>query len=521
MSDPSFPGEQPGSSYAPVGPPGPAPAPEVEWQRLDPRMLLVHPVRELIRFLPPLIGLFLAGAASGGGRAWQLLGVLVPVVLGLLRYLTTSFRIMGGRVELRRGLLNRHVLSTPLDRVRTVDLTASLIHRVLGLTTLRIGTGTTSVGEDDELDLDGLPVDRARALRTDLLRAAAPSSYDDHDTPHDPASPGAEEPPVVSLDLAWVRLAPLTSSGVVVAVGLLGGGSQVLGSLDLWDDVHPGSWSLGIPGWTVVVAAALLFALVVSAISVAGYLVTNWDFRLSRSHGSWHLRRGLLTTRETSIDEARVAGVSVGEPIGLRLAGGARLSAIVTGLSLGEAGSAVLVPPAPRTVVDRVAGVVLGSPSALLAPLTSHGPAARRRRFVRAVVPVLVLVAAVGLLVVLGDAPWWVLLAPVALLPLAVLVAADRAAALGHALVDGFVVSRAGSIGRRRDHLSVDDVIGWNLRATWFQRRVGLTSLVATTAGGRQSVTVQDVPESLAVTLADDALPHVVRQFLASPLGVE
>ena len=30
------------------------------WQRLDPRMLLVHPVRDIIRFLPAVIGLSLS-----------------------------------------------------------------------------------------------------------------------------------------------------------------------------------------------------------------------------------------------------------------------------------------------------------------------------------------------------------------------------------------------------------------------------------------------------------------------------
>ena len=42
-----------------------------QWQRLDPRMLLVHPVRELIRFLPAVIGVFLAGTASGN-EVWHL-----------------------------------------------------------------------------------------------------------------------------------------------------------------------------------------------------------------------------------------------------------------------------------------------------------------------------------------------------------------------------------------------------------------------------------------------------------------
>jgi putative membrane protein len=66
---------------------------EGQWQRLDPRMLLVHPVRELIHFLPVLLAFFVAGAATGGTDApWKLLGVAIPVALGILRYFTTSFR---------------------------------------------------------------------------------------------------------------------------------------------------------------------------------------------------------------------------------------------------------------------------------------------------------------------------------------------------------------------------------------------------------------------------------------------
>lgn len=486
------------------------PAPQIddlaEWQRLDPRMLLVHPVKEITRFLVPLVAVFVAGQASGGGAPWELLGVLFPVALGLMRYLTTSFRIAGGRVELRRGLLDRHVLSTPLDRVRTVDLTASPIHRLLGLTTLRIGTGTIATGEDDELDLDGLPTERARALRADLLHAAPATEVD-------PDADLTPQPPVLTLDLAWLRYAPLTSSGAVVTAGLIGAAGQVFGATG-GIEVDSRTWDLGMPGWTVVALGVVAIVVLVSAVSVLGYLVTNWEFSLTRGPGAWHLRRGLFTTRETSLDETRVAGVTLSEPLGLRLAGGGRLSAIVTGLGAGQAGSSVLVPPAPRDVLERVAGVVLGTDSPAHAPLTGHGPAARRRRWTRAVGTAEVLGAALAVAVLLAGGGWWAVLG-LALPLLAVPLAADRVRSLGHALSDGYVVARSGSLARRRDHLAVDDVIGWNLRATWFQRRVGLTSLVATTAGGRQSVTILDVPEPRAVALADATLPHVVRQFLA------
>ena len=73
---------------------------------------------------------------------------------------------------------------------------------------------------------------------------------------------------------------------------------------------------------------------------------------------------------------------------------------------------------------------------------------------------------------------------------------------------------RSGSLNRRRDALETDGVIGWNLRATWFQRRAGLTTLVATTSGGRQAVTAIDIPEPVALALAHAAHPHLIGQFL-------
>ena len=186
---------------------------------------------------------------------------------------------------------------------------------------------------------------------------------------------------------------------------------------------------------------------------------------------------------------------------------------IVTGLDRSQQGSSTLVPPAPRETVERTARAVLGVDAPVIGPLVDHGPAAVRRRWTRALVPAALLVVAAVVAVVLGAPAW--LLAAVVVLPVAALLAADRVRALGHALVDQHVVARAGSVVRRRRALEVSHVIGWNFRATWFQRRVGLTTLVATTAGGGQAVPVLDIPEDLAVALAERALPDLVSQFRA------
>jgi putative membrane protein len=476
------------------------------WQRLNPRMLLVHPVRDFVRFLPAIVGILVFGRSSSDGGWWGLVGVGIPVALGLLRYLTTSYRITAGRVEVRHGFLNKRVVSAPLDRVRTVDLTASLIHRALGLVTLRIGTGQSAANGEERLALDGLAVADAAALRERLLHLTPTK---DGDGP--PRESAARE--VLRLDLAWVRFAPLTSTGIAIAGAAVGVLAQsihtfaVAPAIDL-DRVE----RLGIVLLAVLGTVGVLVTICVLA--VVGYLLTNFGFRLTHTgaEGSWHLQRGLFTTRETTLDDARVSGVSIGEPLGLRLARGARLAAIVTGLDKKQQGSSVLVPPAPRAVVDRVAVEVLDTASPVTAALVTHGRAAQRRRWTRAMVPAgAVAVAAL----VAAYAVWsgFALLAPLALAVGAVL-AHDRWRGLGHALVDDHLVARSGSLDRRREALHTPSVIGWNVRATWFQRRVGLTDLVATTAGGRQRVEVIDIDVASATALASSATPGLLDQFV-------
>lgn len=483
-----------------------------EWQRLDPRMMLVHPIREVIRFLPVLLGVFVASAATRGDIWFQLAAIGVPILLGLVRFYTTAYRFHADRVELRRGLFTTNTLSTPLDRVRTVDLSASPIQRLLGLATVRIGTGTATAGEGG-LDLDGLPASRARELRHQLLTSIAPAA---------PAADEGAEAPVVGERVVarfrpgWLRYAPFTSSGFVVLAGLLGLGSQVVGGLDISIDADSPSvddFLLGI-GLVAIPVGLLVAALVVTAFSVLGYLVTNGNFALSHTlpDGSWHVRRGLLTTRETSVDDDRLRGVSIGEPLGLRLARAARLSAIVTGLDRSRPGSSALLPPTPRALVDRVAADVTGAPAAVAAELTGHGPRARTRRVTRALVPAALVAIALVVLSATTGRVWPTLLAVLCLLAGAGL-GLDRARGLGHLLADGWLVARSGSLTRRRELLATDAIIGWNLRATWFQRRAGLVTLVAATAGGRQAVVVLDVPEPVAVDVASRAVPDLVSQF--------
>jgi putative membrane protein len=128
---------------------------------------------------------------------------------------------------------------------------------------------------------------------------------------------------------------------------------------------------------------------------------------------------------------------------------------------------------------------------------------------------IIVLVASAGP----AQVPSWAWPASLLLLPLGAVLAYDRYRSLGHALAGGILVTRAGSLVRRRSMLACDGIIGWNLRQSFFQRRAGLATLVATTAAGRQRYAVLDVPLDEAVRLADRALPDLLAPLLTGPDG--
>lgn len=499
------------------------------WRRLSPRMLAVHPVQELIRAFPALLGLLVAGSTSGHGSGWSLLGVGFVVVIGTLRWFTTTFRITPDQVQVRRGLLRRRALAVPRDRVRTVDVTANPMHRVVGLARVVIGTGRSDRKGDSGLMLDALPAAQAARLREELLhRPVQADTTTSQTTPTETTEPTTrapateEETSLAVLDPAWIRYGPFTLSGVLAIGVLLGLGWRVVNEADIdlrrAGPVQQLTAHLEHAGWVVAAAEVGVGLLVVVAVaSTLAYVLAFWNFRLSRhSGGTLHVARGLLTTRATTIEERRLRGIEISEPLLLRAVGGARCIAIATGLRVGrgaERGGSMVLPPAPKSEAERVAGAVLRNARPVTAALVPHGVRAHRRRYTRALGGWALVV---GILVVLRwlagvpDSAWE---AALVLTPAVVWVARDRARSLAHGMCDGMLVSRWGSVVRRRCVVSCDGIIGWNLRQSFFQRRAGLVTVTATTAAGRQRYAVQDVDIEEGVRTANAATPGLLTAF--------
>lgn len=516
---------------------------EAVWRRLSPRVVWVDVAVTLLSLSPGILAVWVAGGELSPGLLWPLatlaaLGVARGVG-DIIRWAFTSYRLTATDLERRTGVFVRRHRMIRRDRVRSVDTTAKLRHRVAGLRVVTVGAGQQTSAGESALLLDALSRDDAAALRAELLAggtaggtAGTPSPPATDDTvdsegikaAEGPASGGADRSEVLArLRPWWVVYNMFSIWAYLMAAGLLWGLYWLVSSFGVdVAGIVAGLADWEALGWIGITIVVLLGCGLFGALGLGvNFLVGYWGFELSRvtsEHGSQlQTRRGLFSTREVTRDESRMRGMSVGEPLLWRWMGMADTSVITTGLSLWDAQApTAILPRGPISVARRVAQDVFGASNPLEAPLERHPRSALRRRLWWATLVSAVLPLAFALPVSEGLVPPWVLWAALGVWPLALLAAVIAYLALGHSIAGDYVVVRSGMLSRTTSALRRDAVSTIAVRQSVLQRRLGLCTVSAMTAAGWSIYEAPDVAAATAVDFAAEVAPGVLDEFLAT-----
>ena len=466
-------------------------------------MLLVHPVHEVLRQIPLLIGAVVLGSATGNPM-WSVAALAVTIGFGVLRWFTTTYRIEPDEVQLRTGLLQRKVVSVPRNRIRSVQTDARLLHQLLGLTVLRVSTGQQASG-DTEFALDAVPAEDVPRLRAILLADSLAPADDSGDQADSAGRLLARWHP------SWLRYSPLSFTGLAMIVAAVGvvyqtGLGAALEHSRLAESGRDAAQRFGVIASVAVVIAVVVLASVV--LSVLRSLVTFGNLVLRRDADLLHLEHGLLRKREHTFDMRRLRGGTLRQPLLVRLLGGARLDAVMTGVA-GAGEASLLLPPCPVRTAESVLTELIENADAVSGPVRAHGPAAARRRWTRAFAAPAVGTAGLAVATAFVTVPIWAWIALAVVTLCCAFLAADRARALGHRVDGSWLVARAGSVERRRDCVAAAGIIGWTVRQTFLQRRAGVATLIAATAAGVKRYQLIDVPAELGWSIAATASPWV------------
>ena len=262
-------------------------------------------------------GMLAAGAYFAAQGSWlivafmALLFVFFSVGSLYLRWLKLEFRVGADELRIDSGWLSRTSRAIPFDRVTDVDLEQGPIHRLFGLARVKLETGGSAGGKEEEGVLHTISLERAEALREHVRarKGRAPVAA--------AAAAEAEGPPLFAMDGRRVLTAGLFNFSLAVIAGLFGV-TQTMGDAlgfdpferQFWVDLLARSGPVRDFIMANRIGAAVAGSVVLVLLGIGTGLVRTQlrehGFRLDRTEAGFRRRRGLFTLTDVTIPAKRV-----------------------------------------------------------------------------------------------------------------------------------------------------------------------------------------------------------------------
>ena len=341
------------ASEEPLGPP----------ERLHPLYLLTG----LGQSVRGAWGLMAGGAVLAAQGRWWLAILLVvgsaafSTVALFLRWLKLEYRVGPHEIRIDSGWLSRTSRAIPFDRVTDVDLEQGPLHRLFGLARVKLETGGSAGGKEEEGVLHTISLERAEALREHIrLRRGKANPV--------AAEVAASEDlePVYAMDLRRVLTAGVFNFSLAVIAGLFGI-TQTMGDALGFDPFERSFW-VGLLAQSAplrdtimthqliaATAGSLLLLTLGIGTGIIRTLLREYGFRLDRTASGFRRRRGLLTLTDVSIPAKRVqATILVSGPVRRRFGWWElRLQSLAQD---GGKGDHVVAPLADQNETDAILG---------------------------------------------------------------------------------------------------------------------------------------------------------------------
>lgn len=348
-------------------------------RRLHPLSWLFVLITQMRHALVPILFLLLVG--GGDGEYWGAISAAVGAVLLALYAVVYSFgfryAIGADELVIREGIIDRTVRHLPIARIQNVAQRRNLLHRLFGVTELRI---ESAGGSEPEARMAVITVAEADELEQ-LLRASAKAGASASDTDSDGdfallAAPAARET-LLTLPIGeLVRLGLVSNRGMLALAALFGFLIQTgrePGELPLVRHVWPtietfaGDWVRGHGPLELALSALILLALAALALrvlSVAIAIIRHYGFVLERVDARIGTEQGLLTRVRGGATLAKIQRAVIVESLLMRWFKRRALKVDVAGgvVAINDDGGTRLTwlaPIAPPAVIDALLRTLL------------------------------------------------------------------------------------------------------------------------------------------------------------------
>ncbi|MEG3768330.1 PH domain-containing protein [Alteromonas sp. 14N.309.X.WAT.G.H12] len=301
------------------------------WQRLPLVSILYFIISTTLQFVRQFIVAIsvLAYSVSSTdiqGSTFFIPGLVVLVIViicsGFMSFWFYHYRVHHRHVEIRSGVLKRRNINLPFWRIQNVKIERPFYYRLTQYAVLVLDTAGSA---EEEAKIVAITIADAQGLRQQILSAGDNDQDDqDGDAPSEKSenetSPLLTETVINRREVKDLILHGLTNNRVWIILGALAPfyddiGSAFYGWLDamglslevLFPSEQVAWWQLSL----YVISLMLLALGIMASASVAGAVITYYNYTLSRTSDRYIRRSGLFSLQEVSMRQSRIQKISI------------------------------------------------------------------------------------------------------------------------------------------------------------------------------------------------------------------
>lgn len=483
--------------------------------------VIASQVRQLV--VPGLVVLVGAGSAGLDWQAWLILLIIPYALIAIIQSITFRYRFEADDLVMTSGLVFRNERHVPYSRIQNIDAVQNVLHRLLGVTEVRLETGG---GDEPEARMRVVPLPALDEIRA---RVAIGRGHRQVLTSDSPDEQAGERRVLLALGPRQLLLAGFIDSRGLIIVGAAFGLLSELGLFDaasdmlIGDDVSArgvvrqaigavfggGRPSLGQVA--VLVAVFVGFVLAIRLLSMLWSVVRLWGFRLDKHGDDLAVQYGAITRVIASIPLRRIQTLTISESPLHRLCRMVSVRADSAGGGGGGEGAAAkresLAPIVSRSALAGLLGEVIPELNFSSVEWSAVDPGAFRRTVKKSVI-----LALFCILPFTAMLRWWTLVALVLGVLWAWLHARLYVRNLGWAIADDTVLFRSGWLWRELTIARFNKIQAVALTESPFDRRALMATVrVDTAAASAHRVTIPYLARATADDLYRTLSSHAAR----------
>lgn len=263
--------------------------------------------------------------------------LILMVAFSILSWYRYTYRVEDDELRIEYGILVRKKRYISKNRIQSIDLTSSVIHRIFKLT--RVNIETAGGGASAEASLKAVKFSEGEALRHELKMVGSIENTDEPDVPE-------EDWPSSTISFKRLFIAGTTSGSIGVLLAIVAAGSSELEQIipdDFYDSTF--EWVIGL-GIILIVVMAIIALLLLWILGIAGTMIKYGNFTITKMKDELFITRGLLEKKQLTIPMKRIQAVGVQESLIRQPLGYVTVFAEIAGGSVdkGEDFSSILFP---------------------------------------------------------------------------------------------------------------------------------------------------------------------------------